>query len=191
MTALFVGSLGCFISLLSVYKRLWRAKTEEASVWFSHDHKYPSCWERGGFRLVSEEQGQAKLDCPSVKKPPVAAEGTFPVPTGTLCRRHMIAPPPTFCILFSFFLHSHTGLFQGVLVHSWLHWACSWVQPVTIMNAFCYRKSHRCWKYHLCFLAILFNSCSFYFTSAWISDFQAQKMICLMPSHAALQSNRF
>lgn len=115
MTALFVGSLGCFISLLSVYKRLWRAKTEEASIWFSHDHKYPSCWERGGFRLVSEEQGQAKLDCPSVKKPPVAAEGTFPVPTGTLCRRHTIAAPPTFCILFFFFFSSTAtlGCFRG------------------------------------------------------------------------------
>lgn len=188
MTALFAGSLGHFISLLNVYKRLWRDKTEEASVWFSHDQEPPSCLEWGAFRLVSEEWGQAKLDCLSISEEISSGSGgsqSLQEHCAGGVWQHPLQPHAIF------FYHSQTGLFQGLLIHSWLHWPCSCVQSVTVVNMLCSRKSHWFWKYQLCFFAILFNSCSFYFTSAWISGFQATKMIYLMPAHAVLQSNRF
>lgn len=124
------------------------------------------------------------------KNPPLAAERAFPVPTGTLCRltgpRCMTASPPALCNL----------LFPQP------DWAVS-ESPDSLLTSlsmqFCTACNHcehallqhktPILKISACFLVILFNSCSFYFTSAWITSFQAQKMNYLMPSHAALQTN--
>ena len=101
MTLLYVGWLGHFISLLNAYKRLWRDKTEEASVWSCCDQEPPSCLEGGaGSRPVSEEWGQAKLVCLSwYEWRNLQWQWRFTVPAGTPCRRCMTASPPALCNL--------------------------------------------------------------------------------------------